>query len=189
MAKQDDYVRYTIRVPAALYARLQSAAGESSVNAEIVSQLEEVGSLRERNELLMKIVSEYQLREAHLQDQLSTYSMNLPELPATLMQRITHTARARGRSTAEEIAQALEAAFPPPPSLKELISWMGTFSGAQPVPGYEDEFYGNLHKLRLAVADYENAVANYKNHAGLPPAMPPGELPAPDTDPADRSDT
>lgn len=40
MAKQDDYVRYTIRVPADLYAQLQSAAGEKSVNAEIVARLE-----------------------------------------------------------------------------------------------------------------------------------------------------
>lgn len=40
MAKQDDYVRYTIRVPAELYERLQLAAGEKSVNAEIVSRLE-----------------------------------------------------------------------------------------------------------------------------------------------------
>ncbi|WP_404404921.1 hypothetical protein [Pelagibacterium halotolerans] len=40
MAKQDDYVRYTIRVPAGLYARLQDAAGEKSVNAEIVERLD-----------------------------------------------------------------------------------------------------------------------------------------------------
>ena len=40
MAKQDDYVRYTIRVPADLYARIQSAAGPKSVNAEIVEALE-----------------------------------------------------------------------------------------------------------------------------------------------------
>jgi len=40
MAKQDDYVRYTIRVPAELYERLQSAAGAKSVNAEIVARLE-----------------------------------------------------------------------------------------------------------------------------------------------------
>lgn len=41
MAKQDDYVRYTIRVPADLYARLQEAAGAKSVNAEIVVRLEQ----------------------------------------------------------------------------------------------------------------------------------------------------
>lgn len=39
MAKQDDYVRYTIRVPSDLYRRLQEAAGEKSVNAEIVQRL------------------------------------------------------------------------------------------------------------------------------------------------------
>lgn len=43
MAKQDDYIRYTIRVPADLYQRVQDAADREvrSVNAEIVSTLEE----------------------------------------------------------------------------------------------------------------------------------------------------
>lgn len=42
MAKQDDYVRYTIRVPANLYDRVQAAAegGGRSVNAEVVQRLE-----------------------------------------------------------------------------------------------------------------------------------------------------
>jgi hypothetical protein len=40
MAKQDDYVRYTIRVPADLYGKLQEAAGEKSINAEIITRLE-----------------------------------------------------------------------------------------------------------------------------------------------------
>lgn len=43
MAKQDDYTRYTIRVPADLYQRVQDAADREgrSVNAEIVATLEE----------------------------------------------------------------------------------------------------------------------------------------------------
>ena len=45
MAKQDDYVRYTIRVPEPLYRRLQKAAGEASVNAEIVRRLEQTFEL------------------------------------------------------------------------------------------------------------------------------------------------
>lgn len=39
MAKQDDYVRYTIRVPVDLYLQIQAAAGDKSVNAEIISRL------------------------------------------------------------------------------------------------------------------------------------------------------
>lgn len=39
MAKQDDYVRYTIRVPSDLYGKLQEAAGEKSINAEINERL------------------------------------------------------------------------------------------------------------------------------------------------------
>lgn len=42
MAKQDDYARYTIRVPAHLYASIEKAAQETerSVNAEIIQRLE-----------------------------------------------------------------------------------------------------------------------------------------------------
>jgi hypothetical protein len=41
MAGHDGYTRYTIRVPDALYARIKKAAGEKSVNAEIVGMLEQ----------------------------------------------------------------------------------------------------------------------------------------------------
>lgn len=40
MAKQDDYARYTIRVPADLYSRIGTAAGPKSINAEIIARLE-----------------------------------------------------------------------------------------------------------------------------------------------------
>lgn len=55
MAAQDTHVRYTIRVPAALYERLQASAGEKSVNAEIIARLsrsfdldDEIGSLQDQ---------------------------------------------------------------------------------------------------------------------------------------------
>lgn len=41
MAKQDDYTRYTIRLPTPLYERVKDAAGEASVNSLIVQVLEE----------------------------------------------------------------------------------------------------------------------------------------------------
>lgn len=59
MAKQADYVRYTIRVPADLYASLQEGAGEKSVNAEIVARLE-------RYNALPKIISDYEQAEKDL---------------------------------------------------------------------------------------------------------------------------
>lgn len=42
MAKQDDFVRYTIRVPEELYKRVAESAegGGRSVNAEIIARLE-----------------------------------------------------------------------------------------------------------------------------------------------------
>lgn len=41
MAKQDDYARYTIRIPTGLYERVKAAAGDKSFNAEIIATLEE----------------------------------------------------------------------------------------------------------------------------------------------------
>lgn len=41
MAKQDEFIRITLRLPPALHARLTKIAGAKSLNAEIVSRLEE----------------------------------------------------------------------------------------------------------------------------------------------------
>lgn len=41
MAGHDGYTRYTVRIPTPLYERVKDAAGEKSVNAEIVATLEE----------------------------------------------------------------------------------------------------------------------------------------------------
>lgn len=40
MAKQDNYVRYTIRVPEELYSRIKESAGDKSINAEIIERIE-----------------------------------------------------------------------------------------------------------------------------------------------------
>lgn len=40
MAGHDGYTRYTVRIPDALYAKIKEAAGEKSVNAEILERLE-----------------------------------------------------------------------------------------------------------------------------------------------------
>lgn len=55
MAKQDDYIRYTIRVPSALYDAVQKAAGDKSINAEIIEKLE--ASLSE-NEAYQRLLAE-----------------------------------------------------------------------------------------------------------------------------------
>lgn len=41
MARQDSYSRYTIRVPTDLYERVKIAAGDKSINAQIIEILEE----------------------------------------------------------------------------------------------------------------------------------------------------
>lgn len=40
MTRDDGYTRYTVRIPTPLYERVKAAAGEKSVNAEIVEVLE-----------------------------------------------------------------------------------------------------------------------------------------------------
>lgn len=42
MKKDDGYTRYTVRIPTPLYDRVKEAAGEKSVNAEIVETLTKV---------------------------------------------------------------------------------------------------------------------------------------------------
>lgn len=84
MAKQDAYVRYTIRVPADLYELLQEAAGEKSINAEVVARL---GSSF---------------------DEVST-SVRLPD---GMRERIKRAAQRRGRSMAAEIVATLDEAYP-----------------------------------------------------------------------------
>ena len=41
MARQDSYSRYTIRVPSDLYERVKIAAGDKSINAQVIEILEE----------------------------------------------------------------------------------------------------------------------------------------------------
>src|SRR5690606_37080310 len=44
MAKQDEYVRYTIRVPRPIYDRISSLPGEGSINARIVNAIDAAAS-------------------------------------------------------------------------------------------------------------------------------------------------
>lgn len=70
MAKDDGFVRYTVRVPADLYVRLQHAAGMKSVNAEIVERLQRSFGERPRIDvhdpdfrLYMEAAASYAARE------------------------------------------------------------------------------------------------------------------------------
>jgi hypothetical protein len=44
MAKQDEYVRYTIRVPRPVYERMAALPGEGSINARIVNAIDAAAS-------------------------------------------------------------------------------------------------------------------------------------------------
>lgn len=97
MAKQDDYVRYTIRIPADLYERVKIAAGEKSVNAEIIDRLDSYDRLRESakaleqechrlNTELMRHVheqAEVRMKERHLR-RLSTLAAQPGDHPSEL---------------------------------------------------------------------------------------------------------
>lgn len=83
MAKQDDYVRYTIRVPARLYAQIEDAAGEKSVNAEINARLQ--GSFEENftDAVLLDRIKELVLAKritdlfgSEISDGISVYAQN-----------------------------------------------------------------------------------------------------------------
>lgn len=93
MAKQADYARYTIRVPDDLYQRLKQAAGEKSVNAEIISRLE--------------------ASFGRVGDEMLTI-----HLPKDLLDRIAAAAIESGDESgpANVVLWALLDAFPPPPS-------------------------------------------------------------------------
>lgn len=106
MAKQDEYVRYTIRVPADLYERLKVSAGEKSVNAEVVERLDR---------------SFYENTEDNFLRQLSDSQFYYNVLPPGLAGRIQSAAETNRRSVQEEVVQALEAAFPPASDTDQLI--------------------------------------------------------------------
>jgi hypothetical protein len=77
MAKQDDYVRYTIRVPSDLYERLKNEAGEKSVNAEIVERLDKsfgVWALEYELAELRRLTMD---NEGHVQLSVSPYLQSL----------------------------------------------------------------------------------------------------------------
>lgn len=114
MAKQDDYVRYTIRVPASLYARVQDAAGEKSVNAEIVARLEDSFSLDEVSDFPGFSAAEKASMLHNQLEQARAKLNNSIELPESLRKRLGSRAAETGRMLEEEAIQALEKAFPPP---------------------------------------------------------------------------
>ncbi|MFB9952451.1 Arc family DNA-binding protein [Rhizobium puerariae] len=66
MAKQDDYARYTIRVPQETYSLIEKAAAEAnrSVNAEIVSRLET--SLTDMGQEISELSKKLQRRDEQL---------------------------------------------------------------------------------------------------------------------------
>lgn len=46
MAKQDDWIKFTLRIPPELHARLVSVSGAASLNAEIIARLAASGEQR-----------------------------------------------------------------------------------------------------------------------------------------------
>lgn len=84
MAKQADYVRYTIRVPADLYAALQDAARDKSINAEIIARLEAsfAGAIRVSPDLKRRIDFFAKSNGVSLQEEITVTLENLyPEIP------------------------------------------------------------------------------------------------------------
>lgn len=118
MSREDPQLK--VRVSPELKERLVEAAesGKRSVNAEIVARLEAT------------------FEEGAEHGPVSTHAPLLTDLlPSGLAARVRSAAEARGQSAEEEIVQALEAAFPPPPpfSLDWFNEeWIGRILSAEP---------------------------------------------------------
>lgn len=149
---------FGLRMQPELKAQVEAAAARNgrSINAEIVHQLTENPELLRIIQVLTQAITDHERVEAGLRQKIAAYSVNLPELPDGLTKRINRAAIDHGRSASEEIVQALEVAFPPPPSLKELLNWLATFQGSTPVPSHESEYFSRLHLLRKIISDPES---------------------------------
>lgn len=91
MAKQDDYARYTIRIPTELYERVRGSAGDASVNAEIIRRLELSFQLDRELPIASKALDTV---EASVADQREMFEMTkgLVEEVKGLREIITHIA-------------------------------------------------------------------------------------------------
>ena len=72
MAKQDSYARVSIRIPPELYGKLQEAAGDKSLNAEIIARLESTFPAEEQTdeeiiEAAKRLVQRLEARDAERQ--------------------------------------------------------------------------------------------------------------------------
>lgn len=88
MARQDDYIRITLRIPGELHAKLVGLAGEASLDAEIIHRLER--SVMEREAMSDMMVG----REA------AQFALRLSE---ELRDEIKEAAARNGRSMNAEI--------------------------------------------------------------------------------------
>jgi hypothetical protein len=122
LAKQDDWVRITLRLPPELHDRVAKSAGPTSINAEIVHELERFTSYldsvrwyKSENDRLTTEMRRWELiaRAGVGENVEETLAAAIPD---GLASRISLAAKRNGRAFLEEFVQALEAAFPPPPS-------------------------------------------------------------------------
>lgn len=117
MAKQDDYVRYTIRVPSTVYDAVKEAAGDKSVNAEIIERLK-LSQVPMETHVPAKVgrgAEQFMLRLPDgMRDQLkelaerSGRSMNA-EIVTRLQSTFTHSLPSTEPNDAGDLANALHA--------------------------------------------------------------------------------
>lgn len=121
MAKQDEWSRITLRLPAEIHSQLTDGAGAKSLNAEIVDRLEKSLSPGVMMEFMEMQLDAAKSQLEHAKRQLRTRSMddlirNLQlALPPALFDRLEQSAATNGRRLEQELIAALEVAYPPPP--------------------------------------------------------------------------
>ncbi|NGP18887.1 Arc family DNA-binding protein [Devosia chinhatensis] len=122
--------QFVLRFPEGMRERIKEQADQKgrSMNAEILTRLEEYEALDLGNDTLPAYV-------ARLQDEIDRLRSTGIRLPNGLFYRVDDAATRRQRSVHEEVIQALESAYPAP-VINEMdevgFEWWGRISDAPP---------------------------------------------------------
>lgn len=149
--------QFVLRFPEGMREGLKEAAEKNgrSMNAEILTRLEEYEGLNLRDgETLAAFVGRLQDDLDNARHANTVLRDQVPDFPPGLMERINRAAVEHRRSRAEEIVQALEAAFPlpPTPQADAFISYWDRFLGeegsnADAKTGPDAKIIANMRKM------------------------------------------
>lgn len=150
IARLTDYLALMQKQPhyALAMAERDTLAKDLAKTQELVRTLQaDLATERQKIDMMHERHAEYrELMESKLA------AAKLTSISESLLKRVEHQASSSGRTPREEITQALEAAFPPPPPLKDIYLLWETYKGFA-----EDraDLFGQLD-LATRVAFFQN---------------------------------